>query len=94
MSDHATDTPQTPFRRRLSRVLDAMRDLRLLERKSETVTARLNPDLLQMAKRRAGVESNSALVEIAIANLAAEDGFPEAFDRARGRVPADIDLGI
>lgn len=94
MSDQQSDTSEKPFRRRLSLVLEAMRGLHLLERKSETVTARLNADLLRMAKTRAGVESNSALVEVAIANLAAEDGFPDAFVRARGRVPADIDLNI
>lgn len=94
MAHQSTDTADTPIKRRLALVLESMRGLRLLERKSETVTARINPELLRIAKERTGVDANSALVELAIANLAAEDGFPEAFARARGRVPADIDLSI
>lgn len=94
MAHHPTDASETPMKRRLALVLESMRGLHLLERKSETVTARINPELLRMAKKRAGVDANSALVELAIANLAAEDGFPEAFARARGRIPADLDLEI
>jgi len=93
MAHNPVDT-DTPIRRRLALVLESMRGLHLLERKSETVTARINPELLRLAKERSGVETHSALVELAIANLAAEDGFPDAFARARGRIPADIDLGI
>jgi len=94
MTHQSTETADTPIKRRLALVLESMRGLHLLERKSETVTARINPKLLRLAKERAGVDANSALVELAIANLAAEDGFPEAFARARGRVSADIDLSI
>jgi len=94
MAHHHTDATDTLVRRRLALVLESMRGLHLLERKSETVTARINPELLRLAKDRSGVAATSALVELAIANLAAEDGFSDAFARARGRVPADIDLGI
>lgn len=94
MAPQSAEATDTPIKRRLAMVLESMRGLHLLERKSETVTARINPELLRLAKERAGVEANSALVELAIANLAAEDGFPEAFARARGRIPADIDLSI
>ena len=80
--------------RRFDRVLEGVRVLGFLERKTESVTARINPDLLRLAKERAGIEANSALVELAIANLAIEDGFPEAFVRVRGRVPSDLDLGV
>lgn len=71
-----------------------MRGLHLLERKLETVTSRINQELLRLSKERTGVDTNSALVELAIADLAAEGGFPDAFARARGRIPADIDLSI
>ncbi|MFZ3584720.1 hypothetical protein ACOI1H_21565 [Loktanella sp. DJP18] len=92
--EQAGDTGFGAMRRRFAIVLESVRDRSLLERKTETVTARINPELLRLARERSGVESTSALVELAIANLAAEDGFPEAFSRARGRVPADIDLEV
>ena len=84
----------TLFRRRLSLMLERMRDLHLLERRTETVTAQINPKLLQLAKERAGIEDTSTLVELALANLVAEDGFAKAFVRARGQVPVDIDIGF
>ena len=93
-ADQTTNTATGPLRRRFALVLERARTLNLLERKTESVTARINPDLLHIAKKSTGVEANSALVELAIANLAIEDGFPEAFERARGRIPADLDLGV
>lgn len=65
-----------------------------MEHKTKTVTARINPELLRLAKERSGVDANSALVELAIANLGAEDGFAEAFAGTRGRIPRHIDLSI
>jgi hypothetical protein len=94
MTQRPTDTIETPFRRRLALVLEMMRGLNLMERKTETVTARINPDLIRLARERTGVEATSALVELAIASLVIEDGFPDAFLRARGRVPADLGLGV
>ena len=84
----------TGLRKRFAMALDGVRRMGLLERKTESVAVRINPDLLRLAKDRTGVEGNSALMELAIANLVMEDGFPEAFARSRGTVPNDLELGI
>ena len=52
------------------------------------------PALLELAKERTGIETTSALIETAVANLILEDEFTEAFLRSRGTIPADIDLEI
>lgn len=93
-ADQMTNAATGPIRQRCARVLEKARALNLLERKTETVSARINPDLLHIARKNTGVETNSALVEMAIVNLAIADGFPGAFERARGRVLADLDLDI
>lgn len=81
-------------RGRFAFAIDGIRKLGLLERKTESVAVRLNPELLRLAKDRTGLSANSAVVEMALANLVIEDGFPEAFARSRGAVPADIDLDV
>lgn len=90
--DPATDGAAT--RRRMSLVLEGARACGLLEGKTEQVAARINPSLLHLAKERTGIQATSALIELAIANLAVEDGFPEAFARSRASVPADLDLEL
>lgn len=80
--------------KRLALAVEGVRRLGLLERKTESVAVRLNPDLLRLAKARTGLDVNSAVIEMALANLVIEDGFPEAFARARGAVPSDMPLEI
>jgi len=89
-----TDAAMGAMRRRCALVLEGVRKMGFLERKTESVTTRINPELLRLAKERTGVDANSALIELAVANLILEDGFPEAFARSRGRVSADLDLSI
>lgn len=90
----APDDASSPARRRLAVAVEAARRAGLLGDKSTSVAVRLNPELLQLARARTGAATNSALVELALANLVAEDGFAEAFAGARGAVPADLDLGV
>lgn len=54
----------------------------------------IDPDLVRLTKEQAGVEATSSLIEMAVANLVAEVGFPETFSKALGRVHTDIDLGV
>lgn len=91
-SVQTTDTVTGSMWRRCALILEGARKLGLLERKTESVKTRINPDLLRLAKERTGIEANSALIELALASLVLEDEFPEAFARSRGRVSADLDL--
>jgi hypothetical protein len=94
---HVMKTPEAgseALARRCVLVLESLESSGLLGGKTESIAARVNPKLLRLAKRSTGLESTSALVELALANLVVEDGFPDAFARARGRVPADMDLDL
>jgi hypothetical protein len=50
--------------------------------------------LIEQAKRRTGIESDTDLIEFALANLALEDNFAEAFKAARGKIDPDLKLGF
>ena len=95
------NTPQTakasepaPAKARFLAVADAIKALGLSGGKTAKVGGRVNPELLRLAKSRTGVESDSAVLELALGNLVIEDGFPETFQKVRGTVASDIDLGI
>ena len=48
--------------------------------------------LLEAAKKRAGLTSETALIEYALAKVALEDDFGDYFARLRGSVSKDVDL--
>ncbi len=90
----SSDAIVASMARRCAFILDSVRNLGLLERRTASVTTRINPELLRLAKEKTGVEANSALIELAVASLVFEDGFPDVFKRSRGRVSPDLDLSI
>ena len=56
------------------------------------VKASTTPKLLKVAKRRAGISSNQALVEAALATLGFLDHFGERLLELQGSIPSDIDM--
>jgi len=62
--------------------------------KSDRISARVNHQLLENAKRRTGITATTELVEFALASIALEDAFADTFMKARGSVDPDIDLGL
>lgn len=74
--------------------------LKLLDRlgfakgKTATLGGRVNPKLLTLAREKSGAETDSQLIELALGNLVIDDGFPEAFRKARGTVDPKIDLEL
>lgn len=64
------------------------------ETKDARIASRVSSDLLAAARRRAGSESDSELIEIALATLALEDDFGDKLVRRKGSVPDDLELGI
>jgi hypothetical protein len=80
---------QTPF----ERVMDAAERSGLLKDKSSRISGRVSAALIEQAKRRTGLTSDTDLIEFALANLALEDKFAEAFKTARGKVDPDLKLG-
>ena len=81
---------QTPF----ESVMDAAERSGLLGEKSSRIAGRVSPALIAQAKRRTGIEADTDLIEFALANLALEDNFAEAFKAARGKVDDELKLGF
>jgi hypothetical protein len=60
--------------------------------KDARVSGRVHRTLLEAAKKRAGLTSETALLEYALAKVAIEDDFGDYFARLRGSVSPDVDL--
>jgi hypothetical protein len=74
-------------------VLKAAERSDLIKEKTARISGRVSPALIAQAKRRTGIRSDTELIKFALANLALEDDFAEAFKAARGKVDPDIKLG-
>lgn len=66
----------------------------LLQDKVGRIGGRISPELVKRAKARTGIETDTDLIEFALANIALEDKFAEAFKATRGKVDADLKLGF
>jgi hypothetical protein len=75
-------------------VMEAAERSGLLKEKSSRIAGRVSRALIEQAKRRTGIESDTDLIEFALANVALEDNFAEAFKAARGKVDPDLKLGF
>lgn len=64
------------------------------EDKDARISGRVRRVLIDAAKRRTGLGSDTELVEYALAKLALEDDFGAQLVRGRGSVPRDVDLAI
>src|SRR5271167_1780826 len=65
----------------------------LLQEKSGRIGGRVSPALVQQAKARTGIETDTDLIEFALANIALDDKFSESFKAIRGMVDPDLKLG-
>jgi hypothetical protein len=50
--------------------------------------------LIERAKARTGLHSDTALIEFALANIAIEDGFADVFRTLRASVDPELDLSF
>lgn len=66
----------------------------LLQEKSGRIGGRVSPALVEQAKARTGIETDTDLIEFALANIALEDKFAESFKAVRGKVDPDLKLGF
>jgi hypothetical protein len=66
----------------------------LLKDKSGRIGGRVSPALVEQAKARTGIEADTDLIEFALANIALDDTFAEAFKAVRGTVDPDLKLGF
>lgn len=66
----------------------------LLLEKSGRIGGRVSQALVEKAKARTGITTDTDLIEFALANIALEDKFAEIFKAARGTVDPDLDLAF
>ncbi|MFB9984880.1 hypothetical protein ACFSOZ_23025 [Mesorhizobium newzealandense] len=62
--------------------------------KNTRLSGRVSSELIEAAKKRAHVSSDTELLELALSRLALEDDFGPRLVGRKGSIPADIDLGV
>jgi len=72
-------------------MLDA-KEQGFLDTNESRISARVSAEMIAAAKARTGIVSNTDLVKFAIAQLAVEDPFKQAFRELQGSIDPDIDL--
>jgi hypothetical protein len=88
-------TGQSPVgKARFEAVMLAAEQSGLLRRKSGRIGGRVSPALVKQAKRQTGIETDTDLIEFALATVALEDDFAETFKEARGKVDPELKLGF
>lgn len=98
-------TPAKPAPRAMSHDEDAVSPRRdavlaavgaegLLGPKDRTIAGRLPTALVDAAKARSGIQSDSELLLYALARVALEDDYGRKLLALKGTVPRDVDLGI
>lgn len=76
-------------------VLDQAKAVGLLgAAKNTRLSGRVPSELIEAAKKRAHVTSDTELLELALSRLALEDDFGARLVGRKGSIPVDIDLGL
>jgi hypothetical protein len=73
-------------------VLETAKDVGLLTGARSRIAGRIRKQLVDAAKARSGIKSDTDLLEYALARVALEDDFGQKLIARKGRVPPDIDL--
>jgi hypothetical protein len=79
---------------RIEAVMRAAEQSGLLHEKSSRIGGRVSPALVRQAKRQTGLKTDTDLIEFALATVALEDNFAEAFKESRGQVDPALKLGF
>jgi hypothetical protein len=72
----------------------AARQSGLLSGKGDRIGGRVSPALVEQAKRQTGIETDTDLIEFALATIALEDTFADTFRESRGTVDPRLELGF
>jgi hypothetical protein len=78
---------------RIEAVMKAAERSGLLKEKTGRIAGRVSTALVAQAKKQTGIRTDTDLIEFALANVALEDDFIEAFKKVRGKVDPDLKLG-
>jgi hypothetical protein len=85
------DANQTASLRRRS-VVDTAKAAGLLSGENGRIAGRVRRSLIEAAKARTGIVSDTELLEYALAQVALEDDFGRKLIRRKGRVDQSLDL--
>lgn len=92
--DTSTGQFTTAHGTQVEAVMAAAQRSGLLLEKSGRIGGRVSQALVEKAKARTGITTDTDLIEFALANIALEDKFAEIFKAARGTVDPDLDLSF
>jgi hypothetical protein len=84
----------TVSKARFEAVMKAAEHSGLLGEKSKRIGGRISPALIEQAKKHTGIETDTDLIEFALANVALDDDFGRTFRKTRGTVDPDLKLGF
>lgn len=73
-------------------MIEAAGESGLLTNKSARISGRISPALVKEAKRQTGIQTDTELIEFALASIALKDDFAEAFCKLHGTVDPSLDL--
>ena len=79
---------------RFDAVMQAAEQSGLLGEKSGRIGGRVSSALVRQAKRQTGIETDTDLIEFALATVALEDNFAAAFKESRGKVDPELKFGF
>lgn len=79
---------------RFEAVMRAAERSGLLNEKGGRIGGRVSPALVRQAKRQTGIETDTDLIEFALATVALEDNFADVFKDSRGKVDPKLKLGF
>ena len=79
---------------RFEAVMLAAEQSGLLNEKGSRIGGRVSPALVRQAKRQTGIETDTDLIEFALATVALEDNFADVFKESRGKVDPKLKLGF
>lgn len=79
---------------RVEAIMQAAEQAGLLHGKGGRIGGRVSPALVRQAKRQTGIETDTDLIEFALATIALDNGFAQAFKASRGKVARELKLGF
>jgi hypothetical protein len=77
---------------RFEAVMKAAKESGLLGEKSTRISGRISPALVEQAKRQTGIETDTDLIEFALASVALDDDYGAVFEKIRGTVDPTLKL--
>ncbi len=79
---------------RVHSVMRAADQAGMLGEKSHRIGGRISPALVEQAKKQTGIETDSELIEFALANIVLDDDFGRVLREVDGTVSSDLKLGF